>query len=125
MRLILITLFLLAGCTPIKHPRTHGTPPPLPAVTDFKSYYEGIVYAIQLELYDVDHFIGKRCNMRIDLDDKGQLTGIHNTTGDLGLCEAAMYAVNHAVLPAPPSAEVHKKMKTVALLFAPEKEKAR
>ncbi|MDI9222699.1 cell envelope integrity TolA C-terminal domain-containing protein [Pantoea sp. EA-12] len=120
MRLILITLFLLAGCTPIKHPRTHGTPPPLPAVTDLKSYYEGIFYAIQWEFYDPDHFIGKRCEMRLDLDDKGQLTGIHNMTGDLGLCEAAMYAAQHAALPAPPSVEVYEKMKTVVLVFAPE-----
>jgi len=116
----LLTLLLLSGCAPIKHPRTITQNPPAPVVTDLKSYYDAVHFAIQTQFFDADHYIGKTCNLRIDLDAKGQVSGMHGLSGDLSLCTEAMYAVKHAELPAPPSAEVHEKTKSMVIVFAPQ-----
>ncbi|MGK3113378.1 cell envelope integrity TolA C-terminal domain-containing protein [Candidatus Pantoea formicae] len=120
MRILAFAALILVGCTPIKHPQSHTEKPPAPVVTDLKSYYLAVQYAIQSEFYDADHYIGKTCNLRIDLDDKGQLSGLHVFSGDLSLCTAAMDAAKQAVLPAPPSAQVHEQMKHAVLVFAPQ-----
>lgn len=116
----LLTLLLLSGCAPIKHPRTHSQNPPAPVVTDLKSYYDAVHFAIQTQFFDADHYIGKTCQIDIDLDEKGQLSGLHMRTGDISLCTEAWYAAKHAELPVPPSADVHEKTKHMVIMFAPQ-----
>lgn len=121
MRILLFVVLLLSGCAATKHPRTHVNVPPPPLVTDFHSYIAGINYAITTQLFDADTYAGKTCDVRLDLDEKGQLTGFHVLTGDLGLCTAASDAIRNAKLPAPPSQEIHKMLTHPVLHFAPEK----
>ncbi len=119
-RIALLALLLLSGCAPIKHPRTYSQNPPAPVVTDLKSYYYAVTFAIQTQFFDADNYIGKTCQIDIDLDEKGQLNGLHMRTGDLSLCTEALYAAKHAKLPVPPSAEVHEKIKHMVIMFAPQ-----
>ncbi|MBA0034927.1 hypothetical protein HS962_01545 [Pantoea sp. BIGb0393] len=121
MRIFLFAMLLLSGCTTAKHPRTHVVVPPPPVVTDLNSYIAGINYAITTQLFDVDTFAGKTCDVRLDLDDKGQLTDIHVLTGDIGLCTAAMEAAKNAQFPEPPSQEIHRLITHPVLHFAPQK----
>lgn len=120
MRILSLVLMLLAGCAPINHPRMNVEKPPTPVVNDVRTYVYAIQFAIQSEFYDADDYIGKTCNLKIDLDDKGQLSGLHVLTGDLPLCTAAMKAARQANLPAPPDAEEHEKIRHATLVFAPE-----
>jgi len=120
MKILPFAVMLLAGCAPIKHPRNHVDRPAAPVATDLKSYYDAVHFAIQTQFFDADHYIGKTCQIDIDLDEKGQLNGLHMRTGDLSLCTEALYAAKHAELPAPPSAEVHEKTKHMVIMFAPQ-----
>ena len=120
MRILPFALLLLAGCTPIKHPRNSVESFQAPVVTDLKSYYYAVHVAIESQFNDVDHYYGKTCDLSIDLDEKGQVSGMHGLRGDLSLCTEAMYAIKHAKLPAPPSAEMHEKTKRMVIIFAPQ-----
>lgn len=121
MRILIFVVLLLSGCAAPKHPRTHVNVPPPPVVTDLHSYIVGINYAITTQLFDADTYAGKTCDVRLDLDEKGQLTGLHVLTGDPSLCTAASHAVRNAKLPAPPSQEINKMLTHPVLHFAPEK----
>lgn len=121
MRILLLTILLLTGCTPAHHPRLRSEAPPPPVVTDLPSYIAGIQYAIQVQFYDVDLYVGKTCDLRLDLDEKGQLTDAHLLSGDPSLCSAAMDAAKNAKLPTPPSQEIHKVTTHPVLHFAPQK----
>lgn len=121
MRILIFVVLLLSGCAAPKHPRTHVNVPPPPVVTDLHSYIVGVNYAITTQLFDADTYAGKTCDVRLDLDEKGQLTGLHVLTGDPSLCTAASDAVRNAKLPVPPSQEINKMLTHPVLRFAPEK----
>ncbi|KFK92859.1 MULTISPECIES: cell envelope integrity protein TolA [unclassified Serratia] len=92
----------------------------LDAEGDIGLYATQIQTAIQRNLYDVNLYSGKRCDLIVTLAPDGMLLDVRSAGGDLAFCRAAMQATINTRFPKPPSQAVYNVFKKTVLTFAPE-----
>ncbi|HBI7652434.1 TPA: cell envelope integrity protein TolA, partial [Escherichia coli] len=82
-------------------------------------YAKKIKESIEPNMDDTEKYKGKRCTIRIKMNENGNIMYIKEEGGDKELCKSAITAVRKARLPPPPSKEVYEVFKNAPLDFKP------
>ncbi|WP_236840098.1 cell envelope integrity protein TolA [Blochmannia endosymbiont of Camponotus nipponensis] len=87
---------------------------------DVNVYKHLLAEAIQKKFYNASHYVGKQCNLNIELAPDGTLLSVSAISGDIALCQAAIIAAKLAQIPIPPNADIYKIFKNTTLNFSPQ-----
>ncbi|AFA41184.1 TolA family protein [Wigglesworthia glossinidia endosymbiont of Glossina morsitans morsitans (Yale colony)] len=88
--------------------------------SEIETYKEAIKQSIKNKLYDYNTFIGKVCELNLEIYSSGSIKSIRMISGDESLCYAAITSAKLARIPPAPNLEIYKIAKKITLRFSPE-----
>ena len=86
---------------------------------EINNYAGKIKESIESKMENTEKYKGKKCTIRIKMNENGNIMYIKEEGGDKELCKSAITAVRKARLPPPPSKEVYEVFKNAPLDFKP------
>ncbi|MDQ1237519.1 MAG: cell envelope integrity protein TolA [Wigglesworthia glossinidia] len=88
--------------------------------SEIENYKESVKQSIKNKLYDYNTFIGKVCELNLEIYSSGSIKSIRIIRGDESLCRAAITSARLARIPPTPNLEVYQVAKKITLRFEPE-----